>query len=154
MTVRDTPIVLRAAQVLDAGAVGAILHHWNQGTSWMPNLYSEAQAIQFVGQMIERGWVSVACLDGQIVGFLAQEDHDVLALYVAAQKRRLGVGIALLSHAMRRSDVLELWTFQANHAARTFYRRAGFEEIAQSDGTRNDEGLPDVKLRWQREAEA
>ena len=45
-------------------------------------------------------------------------------------------------------DRLELWTFQANTRAIAFYRREGFVEAARTDGSGNDEKLPDLRLVW------
>lgn len=38
----------------------------------------------------------------------------------------------------------------ADLPARAFHARMGFTEIARTDGTGNDEGLPDVQLEWRR----
>jgi hypothetical protein len=41
-----------------------------------------------------------------------------------------------------------LWTFQVNGPARRFYERHGFVEVAQTDGSGNEEAEPDVRLEW------
>jgi putative acetyltransferase len=84
-----------------------------------------------------------------VQGFLAldQAGAMVTALYVATPGR--GIGKALLDHAKSGRQSLDLWTFVANGKARAFYAREGFVEIRQTPGD-NEEGLPDVLLRWER----
>lgn len=145
-------VVLRPATPLDAGAVGAILHRFNHDTVWMPKLYSEAETISFAGVMIDRGWVTVATRDGLVLGFMARDGVEICSLYLRAEAQGQGIGVQFLAEAKAASSVLELWAFEANEGARRFYRREGFRDVARSDGARNEEGLPDVRLRWQRGA--
>nr|WP_272490663.1 GNAT family N-acetyltransferase [Mesobacterium pallidum] len=138
---------MRAATPLDAGPVGAILTDFAEATPWLPRLHSGAEDIAFAGRMIDRGWVTVA-EKGAVLGFLAQDGEEVACLYTATPGK--GIGKALIAHAKSGQGRLELWTFQANARARRFYRREGFAEVATSDGAHTDEGLPDVRLVWQR----
>ncbi|MGI3168705.1 N-acetyltransferase family protein [Pseudooceanicola sp. C21-150M6] len=147
-------LVLRDAEVLDAGGLGAILDQSIRDHAWMPVLHSLAEDISFVGDMIEMGWVRVALAAGDgrtLRGFLAREGELVHALYVARGARGHGVGRQLMEDAMAACERLELWTFVANMGARRFYARLGFDEVEFGDGTTNDEGLPDVRLEWHRE---
>ncbi len=140
---------LRAAQPTDAGAVAAILSGFIDGTDWMPRIHTRAEDLAHAGDLIDRGWVTVAEADGAILGFLAREGAFVHALYVAETAQGAGVGLALLEHAKSAQVPLELWTFEANRGARRFYERAGFELAEQGDGSTNDEGLPDRRYVWQ-----
>lgn len=141
---------LRDARDLDAGALGAILSEFLGGTEWLPNLHTEAENIGFCGRMIGRGWVRVAMLEGKPAGFIARNEAEVNALYVAGWAQRRGVGTALIADAKAARDQLTLWTFQANAPALAFYAREGFMEVTSSDGANNDEKLPDVRLTWER----
>ena len=58
---------------------------------------------------------------------------------------------ALLRAEKRRCDRLALRVFEANAAARRFYRREGFVEVARCDGRRNEETLPEIACLWARE---
>jgi hypothetical protein len=40
------------------------------------------------------------------------------------------------------------WTFVSNEGAQRFYRRHGFHEVERTDGTRNEEGAPDILFAW------
>jgi GNAT superfamily N-acetyltransferase len=142
---------LRMARDLDAGAVGAILSEFVDTSDWMPRIHSRAEDIAHAARMIDLGRVHVAEDNGTVVGFCARNGDDLDALYVIAEKRGQGIGAALLRHAQSAVDRLELWTFQANTGAQRFYQRHGFAEVQRTDGSGNDERLPDIQYEWQRE---
>ncbi|MFT7134771.1 GNAT family N-acetyltransferase [Sulfitobacter sp.] len=142
---------LRMARDLDAGAVGAILSEFVDTSDWMPRIHTRAEDIAHAARMIDLGRVHVAEDNGKVVGFCARNGDDLDALYVASEKRGQGVGAALLRHAQTVVDRLELWTFQANEGAQRFYLRHGFVELQRTDGSGNDERLPDIQYEWQRE---
>lgn len=142
--------LLRAARTTDAGKGGAILSQFVDENDWMPRLHTRAEDVGFVGTMIDRGWVTIAEEEGQVLGFMSRDAADIHALYVNAAARRKGVGTALLSDAQKRHDRLELWTFQANLPAQAFYLAHGFTETRRTDGATTDEGLPDIHFHWER----
>ncbi len=143
---------LRPAHDLDAGKMGAMLSDFVDKTSWLPKVRSSAENIMYCATMIERGWVTVATGE-RPMGFIALADNEILALYVAPDARRKGVGRHLMEFAKERSDSLRLWTYKANTVARAFYRLSGFREVGRTDGDYNDEGLPDVEYLWERGVE-
>ncbi|MEX0308502.1 MAG: N-acetyltransferase family protein [Ruegeria sp.] len=147
-------VTLRLARSTDAGTTGAILHGFAREHDWMPKLHSEAETIAFCGWMIDRDWVTVAELQGNVVGFLALSEVEIHSLYLAVPARGRGIGQLLLNHAKARRPELSLFAFQANDPARRFYERNGFAEVARSDGSGNDEKLPDIKYVWKCEGEA
>lgn len=143
-----TGIVIRPARPTDAGKVGAILSNFIDTTPWMPRVYSRAQDIGFAGMMIDRGWVRVAENRAGVVGFLAREGDMIQALYVIENARGQGVGHALLQDTCDQQKRLTLWTFQANTRAQDFYLKHAFHEVERTDGSGNDEGLPDIRYEW------
>jgi len=143
-------MILRSARSTDAGKTGTILSEFIDTTDWMPRIHTRAEDIGFCAAMIDRGWVTIAELDGVIVGFLARDGVEVNSLYVCRAAQSQGVGKALLDAAKDKADHLELWTFQANLSAKRFYLREGFCETRTTDGQDNDEQLPDVFLEWKR----
>ena len=145
-------VVLRAARDTDAGKLGAMITDAVTARPWKPRLHSAAQDIDHCGRMIDRGWVTVAERDGRVLGFVARQDDDVQALFVAQDAQGAGIGSALLTQAKQARDRLVLWTFLANAGARRFYDRHGFAELERGDGSGNEEGLPDVRLEWRRPA--
>jgi N-acetylglutamate synthase-like GNAT family acetyltransferase len=143
---------IRPARSTDAGKVGAILTEFAETTDWMPRLHTGAEDIAHAGQLIERGWVTVAARGLEVIGFIACDGTEIDALYVARRERGHGVGTQLLVDVCAKAETLSLWTFQANVRAIAFYTRHGFTEVARSDGAITDENLPEVQFEWQRKA--
>lgn len=145
-------IALRPARTTDAGQVGGILSEFIDTTDWMPRIHTRAEDLGFAGDLIDRGWVTVAETGDQVTGFIARDGARIQALYVTAPARRQGVGTALLRQAQAERATLTLWTFEANAEARAFYAAHGFAVAEKTDGSGNDEGLPDLRLEWKRES--
>ena len=143
-------VKLRPAVAGDAASLGAILSDWIDTTPWMPRLHTRDEDRGFVGHLIVTTEVTVAELGGDPAGFLARDREEIPALYVAVAARGQRTGSALLQQAQSVVRRLTLWTFQANAGAIRFYHRAGFSEAERTDGARNDEKLPDVRLVWTR----
>lgn len=141
---------LRPARSTDAGRTGTILSGFIDQTSWMPRVHTRAQDVAFAADMIDRGWVTVAEQDDQVVGFSARDGATVHALYVDMNLRGQGIGRQLLQDMQAKESTLSLWTFQANTPAQTFYAQYGFTEVERTDGAGNDEQLPDIRLLWKR----
>lgn len=146
-------VTLRRATAADAVPLAQILSAWTRETGWMPTLHSVSENAEYLYWLIRERQVWVARVGPIPQGFAARHDDEVTHLFVARQVRGRGLGHMLLEQAREGRDHLKLWTFQANAAARRFYAREGFEEVARSDGWRNEEGLPDVLCVWHREAE-
>ena len=53
-------LTLRPATPTDAGAVGAILSEFVDDTAWMPRIHTRAEDLAHAGDLITRGWVTVA----------------------------------------------------------------------------------------------
>ena len=84
-----------------------------------------------------------------VLGLLVLDGDWVDQLYVDPDQLGKGIGSRLLSVAKARSpEVLQLWTFAANHRARNFYERHGFVITDRTDGARNEEEAPDILYRW------
>lgn len=141
-------MIIRDAHGADAGAVGAILSAFIDDTPWMPRVHTRAEDLSFAGLMVDRGWVRVVEDDTRVVGFLALKDGFVHSLYLQSGAQGRGCGKALLDDAKARANRLELNVFQANIRAQRFYLREGFVEVSRSDGTGNDEQLPDITYIW------
>jgi GNAT superfamily N-acetyltransferase len=145
-------VILRDADAADLPVLARILGAWVAETPWMPKLHTPEEDLAFVTRLRSEGRMRVAALGPRaidVMGFLARQEGEVLALYVASEARGRGIGRALLEDAMAAAAEGGLWCFQANAAARAFYARMGLIEVMMSDGE-NDEGLPDVRLEWSR----
>jgi GNAT superfamily N-acetyltransferase len=139
---------LRPACPTDAGALADILSGFIDETPWMPRVHSRAQDLAHMGELIDRGWVTLAQAGRGTAGFIAREDGMIHALYLHPDHRGQGIGSALLNHAKHETRQLDLWTFQANSGAQRFYERHGFCEAQRTDGAGNDVHLPDIRYVW------
>lgn len=144
-------VLLRPARSTDAGSIGTILHGFARENEWMPELHSMAETIAFCGTMIDREWVTVAENDSGVIGFLALDEQSIHSLYLHKSARGQGIGQQLLELAKSKHSKLSLFAFEANKGAQRFYQRNGFVAVARSDGSNNDEKLPDVRYVWQSE---
>lgn len=146
----EMEIWLEPARVLEAGRLGTLMGDTNRRLPWLPKVHSGAQDIAHVGRMIDAGWVTVAHGADGILGFLARDGSEIHALYLRSEMQGRGIARRLMASAQEQSDRLGLWSFEANARASRFYRKAGFREVARSDGSANDVGLPDIRFEWQR----
>lgn len=141
--------MIRDAALADARVLALVLGDWVRETGWMPVRHTREEDLGFVEMLIRSSVVRMAADGG---GFLSRQGGEVDALYLAPPARGRGLGKRLLDEAKAAEPELWLWTFQANSAARRFYAREGFVEVASTDGSGNDEQLPDVRLHWRRDA--
>jgi len=95
-------------------------------------------------------WLAEGEEDCELLGYIALRPAFIEHLFVAPARQRQGIGARLLQMAMEGADELSLWTFQQNAQARAFYERHGFIAALQTDGSDNEENLPDVLYRWRR----
>lgn len=96
-----------------------------------PHLEAHPDAIALPLSFIERGEVTVAEVDGQVVGFGIVQRHDGFTeldgLFVESAEWRQGVGEALVNeatHEARRNG--HALVVIVNETARGFYERCGF----------------------------
>lgn len=87
----------------------------------------------------------------KLIGLIAFRENWIDQLYVLPGYQGRGIGSALLALGQARFCELQLWTFQKNEAARSFYERKGFVVAEQTDGSRKEEHEPDVRYVWRRE---
>ncbi len=132
-------MLLRPARDDDRAAITAIQNASPEASSWDPFDYD----------------VTVADLDGQVVGFLvtrriAPDEIEVLNLAVAPPMRRKGVARALVRGVL---ETLEGAAFlevrESNTGAREFYESIGFTALVRRPGYYSDppEAAIVMKLR-------
>ncbi|MEM6711810.1 MAG: GNAT family N-acetyltransferase [Pseudomonadota bacterium] len=90
--------------------------------------------------------IMVAERDRELAGFLSHTRGLISHLYVHPDHQRCGVGAALLDDALARYTApFDLWCFEANTRARALYESRGFVAVEHNDGSRNAEGLADIR---------
>jgi ribosomal protein S18 acetylase RimI-like enzyme len=142
---------IRPARSDDAEAI-ADLHFDSRRVAmpWLPVLHSREDTIAyFAGHVLLLEETLVAEVNQLVVGFIALEGDHVDHLYIAPAYQGRGIGDKLLALAKElRPDGLTLWTFQRNAPARRFYEARGFVASEFTDGSRNEERVPDVLYTW------
>lgn len=137
---------LRPATPDDAPACAKIMQDWMDATAWLPDLHTLEQTVGFCRNVLISKYDTTVAGD-PVNGFISIEpEHDVAAFYVAPTGQ--GTGAALLKHAQATHNKLDLWVFEANADAQRFYKRHGFNEAFRTDGSKNDEKLPDIRMEW------
>lgn len=142
--------MIRVASLSDMPACAAIFNRWVDETNWMPRVHDHDDVVRHYRETVySQCQVLVAERQGDVGAFLALSDQSfVTALYADRRSRGLGLGTRLIERAKQiRPEGLSLWTFVANEDAQRFYRRQEFVELRRTVGD-NEEGLPDILLRW------
>lgn len=143
--------VLRRATASDAVAVAEVwLRSFAAALPTVCQVHTDEQVRAWISSVvIETLEAWVVTVGDSVVGMMALEDGDIDQLYLDPQWRGRGIGGLLIDHAkLRRPAGLGLWTFQVNGPAVRFYARHGFVEVLRTDGARNEEREPDVRLEW------
>jgi GNAT superfamily N-acetyltransferase len=146
-------ITIHPARSLDAGKLADMMAAANGQLEWLPNLYTGAEEIMMVGDMIEAGWVRAAYVDDMLAGFIARKGTEIHGLCVLPSHEGMGIARKLVANAKRNAKNLGLWSYQANDRATRFYHKAGFSEITRTDGAGNDALLPDIRFEWRKDPE-
>ncbi len=129
-----TAFTFRLAQPEDHDAVAEIWHASASlptvGPAIMPQLAALRRRLD---QEIATGWsITLAELDGEIVGFLAIKPAEAILdqLFVRPDRLGTGLGSALLAHAKSlMQGGFTLFTRSGNIRARRFYERAGLAHL-------------------------
>jgi putative acetyltransferase len=144
------PLRLRRAALSDMGAV-ARLHRQVRKIClpYLPDLHSpEEDLAYFYEQVFPRSTIWLGETEDELAGFAAVREDWLDHLYVAPTWHGLGLGSTLLDIAKDGRSRLDLWVFQRNEQARRFYERRGFRLMELTDGSANEERMPDVRYRW------
>lgn len=141
---------IRRAYPWDVAAMARILSAAVEQADWMTRTRSKAEERALLAQMVRRGWVQLARVNGRTVGFIAQDGLQVHGLYLLETVRGQGIAAKLMAAAQSQSPRLTLYAHAANTRARRFYARHGFRPVAIGAG--NDEGLTEIRYEWERAA--
>jgi len=117
---------------------------------WLPVLHTREEDLAWMRNVVlPNNEVLVAERAGVLAGFAAIGAATLEHLYVHPNHQGAGVGTELLDEAKRRRpEGLELWAFQRNERARSFYEARGFRLAELTDGAANEEREPDARYVW------
>ena len=118
---------------------------------YLPKLHSIEDENRFYrDRVFPECSVWVAEENQELVGFCAFKDGWVEHLYMHPDYVGKAIGKTLLEKAKHNNAHLQLWVFQKNTRAISFYERNGFRLIRETDGASNEEKLPDALYEWRR----
>lgn len=146
-----TGLTLRAARAADGETIAQVLHGARATMTFIPqDLHTMDDTRGFVRDvLLAHQDVIVAERDGAVIGFAALDGDMLTQLYVAPPCFGQGTGTRLLAAAMSRSpDGLKLWVFEPNQGAIRLYERHGFRTVEKTDGSGNEERVPDRLMAW------
>lgn len=134
----DAPAIARLARAARHAAIADL-----------PDLHTPAEDIAFYAQQVSSSIGFCFESDGVVLGFVLGQGQVIDHLYVAPGWQCQGIGTSLLKRMCEElpGRPVRLWTFQSNSGAIAFYRRRGFVIIDQTNGSGNEEGLPDYLLQ-------
>ena len=143
---------MRRAESADVETVARLNRRVRDVTMpYLPKRHSAEEDLWFFENIVFKELtVWLAEVDRQAVGFAAFRPGWLDHLYILPEFHGRGIGGLLLERAKIDNDRLELWVFQRNLGAIAFYRRHGFRDAERTDGTRNEEGEPDLHMIWDR----
>jgi 8-oxo-dGTP pyrophosphatase MutT (NUDIX family)/RimJ/RimL family protein N-acetyltransferase len=139
--------VLRRARPGDAASIAHVyLRSRTYANPVIPNLHDEPDVTQWISGRIASDEVWVADVDGVVVAemILGVAESMLHHLFLDPAWMGRGLGDRLLRLAVERGAT-QLWTHQLNVAARRFYERHGWTVVEETDGSGNEERLPDVR---------
>ena len=149
-----TAIELVPAKPADADAIAEVFANARKGMTYLPESpYSEEETVAFFRRLIEDPGNTVFAAmtsEGHVAGFGVLGDRHADHLYVDPAYQGQGIGSRLLRAAQERYDHLEGWVFEKNTEALKLYERNGFKVAERTDGSRNEEHQPDVRIIWSR----
>ncbi|HXQ44677.1 MAG TPA: GNAT family N-acetyltransferase [Acidimicrobiales bacterium] len=145
-----TGVTLRAARAADAPAITDVFLAARRPMTYLPVLHTDDEAARFIAAVVAADRVQVAERDGAVVGFAAVHGSWLAHLYVHPSSQNAGLGSSLIGWAKEIAPAgLDLWVFQRNTGARALYASHGWRDLVLTDGADNEEGQPDVHMRWE-----
>jgi GNAT superfamily N-acetyltransferase len=143
-----TGVTLRAATGADAPRITEVFLAARRPMTYLPHFHTDDQGARFIFDLVASAQVRVAVKDRIIIGFAAVRVGWLEHVNVHPAFQSAGVGSQLIGWAKETSPMgLNLWVFQRNTRAQAFYVSHGWLVVAMSDGD-NEEGQPDVQMRW------
>lgn len=148
-------LVIRRAEPRDAAGIGDVwLASWRATFDFPPSHPDDDVRRWLAEELVpnHETWVAVdpgPGVGGRVVGLMAVSSSMVEQLYLAPDWIGRGLGRRLIELAKtRRPAGLELFCFQENRRARSFYEGHGFVAVATGDGSNNQEHQPDIRFAW------
>lgn len=145
-------VVLRPFTGADIGALGKLFGAARASMQLFDDPYTKGEHTAYIAGLSIGCAITVAEINGQLAGFASyarkpgEPMGEISHLFVHPDHHGQGVGAQLLDDAItRHGRPLHLWVFEANTRARALYESRGFVVTDSTDGSGNDEKLPDMR---------
>ena len=140
---------IRAARPEDARDIADVFLAARATMTYLPKLHGDEETRAFFSQVVMELEVIVAERNERVVGFAALRGPWLDHLYVHPSRFDSGTGSKLFAEVKkRRTDGFQFWVFQQNAGARRFYERLGCALARLTDGSGNEERVPDALYVW------
>jgi len=130
-------VTIRRANAADAFEIGEVFIEARAEMAYLPDLHTEDETRAFVAGVLAREQVWVAVLGRRVIGF-AEPD---------CQNSEAGTALLRMMRVLRPAG-FQFWVFEENEGARRVYERHGCKAAEFTDGSRNEEKLPDIRYEW------
>ena len=143
------------ADITDSPMITDVFIHARSGMEYIdPNLHSQEETQDWITGLLsdDKNTVLKAVSDNKIDGFCVVHEGWLDHMYVKPDSQGKSIGSSLLHQAQSLQPVLQLWVFQENAGAIRLYERNGFTLVEETDGSGNEEHLPDARYIWRRES--
>ena len=94
-----------------------------------PRLIEQRRLIE--EEYLPKAETSVACLDGEAVGFISLLGTFIGGIFIAPDRQGFGIGRKLIEDALVRKRELSLEVYTENEQAVRFYNALGFQEVSR-----------------------
>lgn len=140
---------VRRATGADASEAAEVFIAARETMTYLPRIHTDEDTRTFVGRVVHNRETFVAVREKRIVGFAALRDIWLEHLYVHPDRHNHGTGTKLFAEIrFQRPEGFQFWVFQQNTGARRFYERHGCALAKLTDGSANEEKLPDALYVW------
>jgi GNAT superfamily N-acetyltransferase len=113
--------------------------------TYLPHVHSFTSVEKWMREIVLPSQEAlVAETDGTVVAYAWLHEGFLRALYVHPSYQRRGIGSELLAEIRKTAPGgFSLWVFEANEGAIRFYEIHGAKFVRKTDGSANQEKLPD-----------
>jgi hypothetical protein len=141
--------MIRRATKADSHEVSDTFLAARETMTYLPRLHTDEDTRQFIDNVVHELETFVAVRNNSVVGFAALHGDWLDHLYVHPSRFGTQTGTKLFEEAkFQRPNGFQFWVFQQNAGARRFYERQGCALARLTDGSRNEEKVPDALYVW------
>jgi GNAT superfamily N-acetyltransferase len=143
------PTLVRRALLADSDEIAEVFLASRATMTYLPRLHTDDDTRSFIAHVVRDLETFVAVRAERIVGFAALREDWLDHLYVLPERFNTQTGTKLFEEVrFQRPQGVQFWVFQQNAGARRFYERHGCALARLTDGSRNEERLPDALYVW------